>query len=167
MLAQMQSYTPTEYLPGSQGRYRQYPRTVDTPIPGAGYDVDRMVWAEQELNLSDGKPQNYGDYETVPLRGIGDAGDGLGLVNPALMATFRPPFQFLPNATITAQDAGLLQTPTVTPVGFFHKKVGPVPVWTLGLLGVAALGGGAVWALRRKKKVRTNRRRRTTRGWTR
>ena len=70
------SYTPSLYLPGSYGRYRQYPRDVIAHIPGTGYDARTLVWGEQELNL-DGRnksvPQKYGwdGYDRVPLRGIG------------------------------------------------------------------------------------------------
>lgn len=72
MLPQMRPYTPSLYRPGSFGRYRQYPRTVRTPIPGAGYHVGRMAWAEQELNLNgSSRPQPYGSYAMVPLRGLG------------------------------------------------------------------------------------------------
>jgi hypothetical protein len=44
--------------------------------------------------------------------------------------------------------------------GFFDKKLGPVPVWALGLGGIAVVGGGAAWFLLRKKKPKKNRRRR-------
>jgi hypothetical protein len=78
MLAQMRPYIPSLYQPDSFARYRKYPRTVVTPIPGAGYDVKNFVWAEQELNLDGGSlPQPYGDYEAVPLRGLGATAPGL------------------------------------------------------------------------------------------
>jgi hypothetical protein len=72
MLSQMRPYTPSLYQPGSLARYRKYPRMVRTKIPGAGYRVGRLVWAEQQLNLDgSSQPQNYGSYVTAPLRGLG------------------------------------------------------------------------------------------------
>jgi len=72
MLSNMRPYTPSLYQGDGIARYRQYPRTVDTPIPGAGYDAKRLVWAEQELNLDGSShPQDYGNYSRVPLRGLG------------------------------------------------------------------------------------------------
>lgn len=78
MLAQTNPYTPSLYRPDAYGRYRQYPRNVVAPIPGVGYDVGTLVWAEQELNL-DGSatPQHYGDYASVPLRGLGVEAPGI------------------------------------------------------------------------------------------
>jgi hypothetical protein len=71
--AQMTPYTPNIYARGGFGRFRQYPRVVQTPIPGAGYKVGKMMWAEQELNLNgSAKSQPYGSYYRVPLRGLGD-----------------------------------------------------------------------------------------------
>lgn len=68
----MAPYTPSIYMPNGYGRFRQYPRVVDTPIPGAGYRVGRMMWKEQPLNLhGSASPQFYGNYARVPLRGLG------------------------------------------------------------------------------------------------
>jgi hypothetical protein len=83
MLAQMQPYTPSLYRPGSFARYRQYPRNVVAPIPGVGYDVGNLQWAEQELNLDgSASPQPYGSYASVPLRGLGS----LGVEAPSLFS---------------------------------------------------------------------------------
>jgi|AACY02.16.fsa_nt_gi hypothetical protein len=72
MLPRMTSYTPSLYQPDSYGRYRHYPHTVETPIPGAGYHVGDFFWGEQELNLDGStRPQPYGTYSLVPLRGLG------------------------------------------------------------------------------------------------
>jgi len=71
MIPQMSPYTPELYQPDSYGRYRKYPFFTKTPIPGAGYKVGELVWAEQELNLNGGPPQTYGTYSQVPLRGLG------------------------------------------------------------------------------------------------
>lgn len=154
MLAQMQPYTPSLYQPDSYGRYRIYPRQVETPIPGAGYDVHKMVWAEQELNLDgSSEPQNYGSYRQVPLRGL-----GLELSAPALQTALR-----LPALTLTPVDEGAPPAsppppvgpepgPLLEPEGFFQRRVGPVPVWALGAGGLAAAGGLAWWLMRRKKR---------------
>jgi hypothetical protein len=178
MIPQLPPYTPAEYLPGSFGRYRQYPRSVRAQIPGTGYDVGQMVWAEQELNLSGGRPQEYGNYAKVPLRGLG--------ASAAFTFRFAPQFplvlpagagdQGIPAATettveeMTESDRTLMDMAAqleadaaaqaqVPEVGFMSKKVGPVPAWVLALGGVAVAGGGAWW-LTRRKKVKPNRRRR-------
>src|ERR1041385_2514474 len=64
------TYTPSLYLPGSYGRYRQYPRVVRTPIPGAGVKAGRMIWGEQVLNLY-GAPVTRYSNARVPLLGLG------------------------------------------------------------------------------------------------
>lgn len=68
-------YTPALYLRRNLGRYRSYPHTTVTPIPGAGYDAQNLVWGEQYLNLWGDKPgmasMQYGNYENVPLLGVG------------------------------------------------------------------------------------------------
>jgi hypothetical protein len=70
--ASVRPYPPSLYLPGSYGRFRQYPRVVETPIPGAGYHVGEMVWGEQMLDLDGSRrPYPYGQYAAVPLRGLG------------------------------------------------------------------------------------------------
>jgi len=72
--ASVRPYPPSLYLPGSYGRFRQYPRVVQTPIPGAGYRVGKMVWGEQVLDLDgSSKPYPYGQYPAVPLRGMGQS----------------------------------------------------------------------------------------------
>lgn len=74
MLSQMAPYTPSLYRPGSAARYRRYPRRVVAKIPGTGYSVGKMLWAEQELNLDgSSRSQPYGQYAAVPLRGLGAA----------------------------------------------------------------------------------------------
>lgn len=77
--AHVRPYLPSLYLPGSLGRYRQYPRVTKTPIPGAGYNVGKGVWGEQVLYLGGygdlfntyGGMYPYGQYAQVPLRGLG------------------------------------------------------------------------------------------------
>ena len=79
--AHVRPYLPSLYLPGSLGRFRQYPRVTDTPIPGAGYDAKKLVWGEQVLYLggygdlfnNGGGLYPYGQYAQVPLRGLGQA----------------------------------------------------------------------------------------------
>lgn len=88
--AGVQPYRSSLYLPGSLARFRQYPRVVTTPIPGAGYKVGKGVWGEQVLYLGGygdlfkvGRTYPYGQYASVPLRGLGQVAwvvppDGLG-----------------------------------------------------------------------------------------
>jgi len=212
MTPQLPPYMPTEYLPGSYGRYRQYPRSVRAQIPGTGYDVGRMRWAEQRLNLTGNQRQSYGNYANVPLRGLGDSGDGLGIVYDAgggiahAPARLAIPPEMMRTAMRTMAARPMLLTLTLPPPGsgdqgggdedvasqiaraaeqaegearaafatntveqpvdvplvedegFFAMKVGPVPVWALGLGGIAVVGGGA-WFMLRKKKPKRNRRR--------
>jgi len=76
--AHVRAYLPSLYLPGSLGRFRQYPRVTETPIPGAGYNARKGIWGEQVLYLggygdlfkTDGT-YPYGKYHQVPLRGLG------------------------------------------------------------------------------------------------
>ena len=44
-------YQPQIYSYQSQSRFRQYPRQVVTPIPGAGFDVAHLDWSDQPINL--------------------------------------------------------------------------------------------------------------------
>lgn len=175
MTPSMRPYVPSLYQPDAYGRFRQYPRNVTTPIPGAGYDVGELVWAEQELNLDgSGRPQPYGSYARVPLRGLGQTTAAAALVPmPSLM--LRVP------ETLTAQTSTEYQSPAsqvsstvaealeearraeaaqaaVAEGGFFAAKVGPVPIWALGLGGLVVVGGGAWFLMRRR--VKPNRRRR-------
>lgn len=176
MIPQMASYTPSLYQPDAYGRYRQYPRVVDTPVPGAGYHVGQMLWSEQELNLDgSSRPQCYGNYRQVPLRGLGDAGqfsrhlfDGLGqMLTPGLrqaaseifFATTPPPVPEEPledQYSETAADieraahAVLQPPPEEEAEGFFAKHVGPVPLWALVGGGVVLAGGAAWWLVRRR-----------------
>lgn len=77
--AHVRPYLPSLYLPGSFGRFRQYPRVTDTPIPGAGHKAGKLVWGEQVLYLGGygdlfnrhGGVYPYGQYAQVPLRGLG------------------------------------------------------------------------------------------------
>lgn len=80
--ASVQPYQSSLYLPGSLGRYRQYPRVVNAPIPGTGYDVSGGTWGEQTLYMGgygELSPRTatypYGKYTSnmVPLRGLGQA----------------------------------------------------------------------------------------------
>ncbi len=45
-------YQPQIYSYQSRSRFRQYPRQVVTPIPGAGYEVAHLDWSDQPINLS-------------------------------------------------------------------------------------------------------------------
>lgn len=163
----MQPYTSSMYEPNGYGRYRQYPRRVVTPIPGAGYDVGEMVWAEQELNLDGGEGQNYGNYSTVPLRGLG-LGEELAArtISMSIPSVLSPspgpgsgptlPVPTLPVPTLPgpALPAGPgADQPPLDPLpeelGFFRKRVGPVPVWAIFAgAAVAAVGGGTWWYLK-------------------
>jgi hypothetical protein len=77
--AHVRAYLPSLYLPGSFGRFRQYPRVTETPIPGAGHKAGKLVWGEQVLYLggygdlfkTHGGVYPYGQYAQVPLRGLG------------------------------------------------------------------------------------------------
>jgi hypothetical protein len=77
------TYTPSLYLPGSFGRYRQYPRVVRTPIPGAGVKGGRLVWGEQVLNLW-GAPVARYSTNRLPLLGLGQVSS----INFAAIAPF-------------------------------------------------------------------------------
>jgi hypothetical protein len=82
---QLAPYTPRLNQPDAYGRYRQYPRVATAPIPGVGYDVGKLAWAEQELNLDGGgPPTHYGSYRTVPLRGLGAV-----VMSPSVMMAMR------------------------------------------------------------------------------
>jgi len=187
MLSQMRPVTPALYLPNGYGRYRQYPRHVRTPIPGAGYDVSRLAWAEQELNLNGGpvQPENYGNYHTVPLRGLGIDMSNVRMftaatssfplalmINPSTSNPPDPPDIPIDSPLSTEEQAAMNLAAEIEDAArtvdqvipeeepmFLLRKVGPVPVWALGLGGIAVLGGGA-FLLLRKKKVKANRRRR-------
>lgn len=167
MLPQMRPYTPSLYQPNGYGRYRQYPRQVMTPIPGAGYDVGEMVWAEQELNLDgSSESQPYGNYAQVPLRGLGAL-----QLSSAMLARLRPQLTLtLPGggsqggpapteSTIEDVASVIYQAPPPTTPppevspGFFERKVGPVPVWAIGAGTLAlAVGGAGWWWMKRRRK---------------
>lgn len=154
MLAQMQPYVPSLYEPDGYGRYRQYPRNVKTPIPGAGYDVGEMVWAEQELDLDGSGPsQHYGDYAQVPLRGLGLTIPPEMLTRSLVTMSLAPPTG--PSAATAAdevlQPLSPLPLDPQPPASFLASRVGPVPVWAiLAGVGAAAVGGGAWWFLKKK-----------------
>lgn len=63
------TYTPSLYLPGSIGRYRQYPRVVRTQIPGAGVVGGKLIWGEQVMNLW-GAPRVRLSANRLPLLGL-------------------------------------------------------------------------------------------------
>jgi len=107
MIPQVAPYTPRLYQPDAYGRYRQYPRNVRAPIPGVGYDVGALAWAEQELNLDgDGPPMHYGSYRTVPLRGLGlSMQDALRASAPSLLRTSSMSVQLGPVSS-GGQEAG-------------------------------------------------------------
>jgi hypothetical protein len=72
-------YTPSIYLPGSFGRYRQYPRVVRTSIPGAGVKAGKMIWGEQVMNLWGAPVARYSNNR-VPLLGLGQDAAAAGRV---------------------------------------------------------------------------------------
>lgn len=125
MTPQVPAYTPRLYGPGSSGRFRQYPRQVVTPIPGAGYRVPRLAWAEQQINLDGGVRVTGGPQ---PLRGIGnyDSGDGLGnftSADAASIATVAAQLIRDPEGTLRVQGPRIVSavdrhilTPTVDQV---------------------------------------------------
>lgn len=177
MTPEVASYTPRLYQPDAYGRYRQYPRNVNAVIPGVGYDVAKLAWAEQELNLDGGgPPTHYGTYRVVPLRGLGQiAAPSPGrqelraavqqtpgvlttsLTSEAQEASGPSPTETseedaaaeIERAAAAAEAAAMAPVPGEAP-GFFAKKVGPVPLWLLLAGGVAVVGGGAWWALRKR-----------------
>jgi hypothetical protein len=151
MLAQMQPYTPSLYEPDGYGRYRQYPRNVDTPIPGAGYNVGEMVWAEQELNLDgNASPQPYGDYAKVPLRGMGDLVPASMLTSRSLVTmSVAPPVG--PSAETAADEVFQPLSPApLEPQSRPFFEYGSPSFWALVAGGVAVVGGGAWWFLKKK-----------------
>lgn len=179
MLPQMTPYTPSLYQPDSVGRYRQYPRVAETPIPGAGYHVGQLFWGEQELNLDgSARPQPYGSYSMVPLRGLGQTlhinpaslslpaqrlklatppgGGDQGGPSPAEKAVEESGLDIAEQiaaaqaAAEAAQAAQAAQQSASEP-GFFSKKLGPVPYWALGLGGVAVVGIGGYLVMRRRR----------------
>lgn len=122
MTPQVPAYTPSIYRPGLYGRFRLYPRQVVTAIPGAGYRVKRLVWADQQLDLDGGhgrrrrpagnlydghanRTGNYGAYANVPLRGIGSY-DGVGdfsASDAAMITTVAAQLIRDPEGTMRAQ----------------------------------------------------------------
>jgi hypothetical protein len=114
---QLTPYTPSLYQPDSYGRYRHYPRTVRTPIPGAGYRAGHLAWAEQELNLDgSSRPQPYGNYSVVPLRGLGQVSPFLvqKIVTPIERFLPRSPSQ--PSPTIVDSTVPLQPPPQIVSV---------------------------------------------------
>jgi len=159
MHATMQPYAPALYLPGSLGRFRAYPYRTKTPIPGAGYDASRLVWAEQELDLSgrgtfaDGRG---GSCAAVPLRGIGSYYGSLGQTPPASAGSlperfFRVGMAIWGSPPQQVDYNALVEYGKVAAVGTF---VG-IP---LALIGGYLLGGAAM-----HRKMRANRVRRRSR----
>ena len=205
MTPEMTPYTPSLYRPDSYGRYRLYPRVVDTPIPGAGYQVGQLFWGEQELNLDGStRPQPYGSYSTVPLRGLGTTMQ-LHLTpemirtsiqrSPHLIAAMQAnasasappappadtgsqggqaPTEVSPEeygfdvASEIAQAAAAAEAAAAEAAAagstsggnFLTQKVGPVPYWAIGLLGLAVVGGGGYYLYSRRKPKKNRRRRR-------
>ena len=143
---QLPPFTPVFYQPDSRGRYRLYPPQATAQIPGTGYDVGQTMWAEQELNLHGAAvAPHYGDYEQVPLRGLGATNYRSGLspmrIQIQTPEELEPVFETDVNTLLAegADDAPPLDPPEVPPEeGFFDKKWGPVPVWAV------AAGGGAL-----------------------
>lgn len=139
------SYRPVLYEPDGYARFRQYPRQVETPIPGAGYDVKGFAWAEQELDLNGGSsPSQYGyggNYGVVPLRGLGQE--------------LLTPEQSKAMYTLTPEEAKeVTDEPSADEEGGpllsqDEEGVSPALLWGGIGLGVLALGG-AVWWMRRR-----------------
>lgn len=174
---QMTPYTPSLYQPDSYGRYRIYPRVTETPIPGAGFRVGELFWGEQQLNLDGStRPQPYGSYATVPLRGLGQLRPELLKVKTAVQPGLLVPgsgdqggagpseiaaedYGFdaateiaeAAAASQAAQDAAAQAALNEDQGGFLTRKVGPVPYWALGLGALAVLGGGGYVLLRRRR----------------
>jgi len=113
-------YTPALYLPRNLGRYRSYPRTVVTPIPGAGYRVRRLVWGDQPLNLRGAQPgvppRTYGLYDREPLLGLGDDIQPQQVLNIADITS----------RIITSPDATLRQYGPAIVTGLDKYVLGPV-----------------------------------------
>jgi hypothetical protein len=183
----MTPFTPSLYRPGSDGRYRAYPRVVETPIPGAGYEVGQLAWAEQELNLG-GARQNYGNYSSVPLRGLGamTAAQMMSTsLGPVVLETPAPtsrgvsteaPAESRPENWGSDADYGFEAADMVSEAAraaemaaaslvpapaeeesFLSQKLGPVPYWALGVGLLVVAGGGGYYLYSRR--VRPNRRR--------
>lgn len=70
-MAHPPSYTPSIYLPGSIGRFRQYPRVVRTPIPGANVSHGELIWGRQNMNLDNTSPKVRYSVARLPLLGVG------------------------------------------------------------------------------------------------
>lgn len=146
------SYSPVLYKPDGYARFRQYPRQVETPIPGAGYDVEGFAWAEQELNLGGGSsPSQYGyggEYGVVPLRGLGAEPKVLSPEQSKAMYTLTPQEVASMNDEPSGDEEG---GPVLDPGAQPPQKeqwISTPLLWGLGL-GVFALGG-AVWWMRRR-----------------
>ncbi len=84
-------YTPSIYLPQSWGRYRQYPHTVRTPIPGANVMAGPMIWGDQRLNIDGGGVFRSSSVSRVPLLGLGQAAMTLHPSATAVAPTWAPP----------------------------------------------------------------------------
>lgn len=112
MLPTTRPYRPDLYQPNGYGRFRQYPRRVETPIPGAGYDVQQMAWAEQELDLDGSTPPGgygyQGSYDVVPLRGVGEVQPVFNLQTQQE----QPEKEYTPVTQITQQVAPMQQEAT-------------------------------------------------------
>jgi hypothetical protein len=72
-------YQPQIYSYQSQSRFRQYPRQVVTPIPGAGYDVAHLDWSDQPIQLG----------------GMGAAGSSAASIIDATAQLLRDPDVYL------------------------------------------------------------------------
>lgn len=145
------SYRPVLYDTDGYGRFRQYPRQVETPIPGAGYDVEGFAWAEQELDLNGGSsPSQYGyggQYGVVPLRGLGqpqtltpEQSKAMYTLTPQEVATLKNGAADEPSGD--EEGGPLLQQDD-------DNGIPPAMLWGGIGLGVLALGG-AVWWMRRR-----------------
>lgn len=168
---QTRPYTPALYLPGNIGRFRTYPRNVQTPIPGAGYDA-RMRWAEQELDLS-GRAGAYptGQYNGVPLRGIGAyyATAGLGQATcPTGASTMRFPYSIVaswgawpdPSCPAWLYNSNPQWGQISTHEALLSLKYQVVGFGIAGLL-LGYMFGGRRMAANRRRRMRMNRRRRS------
>lgn len=176
MTPQVAPYTPRIYGPGSSGRFRPYPRNVKTPIPGAGYAVRKLAWAEQEINLDGGRPARGG---AQPLRGVGnyDSGDGLGMTSAdaANIATVAAQLIRDPEGTLRVQGPRIVSavdrhilTPTVDQIfenakPHLLKYLGP-PILVMYLMtGLSTYYSYLVLKGYQRQQVKANGRRRRRR----
>jgi len=152
--ASVQPYRPSLYLPGSYGRYRQYPRQVIAKIPGTGYRAGRGVWGEQVLYLGGYGEQvrasqtyPYGQHAQAPLRGLGEGYwdqyakmcEGMADEGACLTRAIRH------GANVTFSASGMGQ---LAPQPWYQNRW----VWAGAGVAVLMVGVGSFYALGRLRK---------------